>query len=76
MQLWTRVLNTRVQVDTYIIYTRPSGHVSIWTRVLNTRVNFVYINKKNVIKVLYMDACIKYTCPFGHVYLIHVANCF
>jgi hypothetical protein len=31
------------------------------TRVLNTRVQ--------------MDTCIKYTCPFGRVYLIHVSNC-
>jgi len=62
---WTRVLNTRVQMDTCIItrvhfgrvskYTRPIGRaylirVSNWTRVLNTRVQF--------------DTCIKYTCQF------------
>jgi hypothetical protein len=27
VSIWTSVLNTRVHTDTYIIYTRPSGHV-------------------------------------------------
>jgi hypothetical protein len=62
---WTSIWNTRVQLDTHMEYTCPTGHVYFYTCQFWTRAS-IHVSKWTRVLVtrVQMDTCIQYTCPF------------